>query len=158
MAFWVACSIVFTSQLLLQRYYLHPEDIGGPVVPLQWSQSLNSSQPLHLKFNDYQVVTPAKLRGLSIYIDGDTGSERVMMQLHVQNGSDIQVVFQVPQSTQARYFPITVPEGPYVSASISSPLNTNLRTGQVSNSRGGNLSCLIYELDDGSRRYTPGCP
>ena len=54
------------------------------------------------------------------------------------------------------YFPLD--EKAYISGKVISPMAGGIQVMESVMDNQPVYSCIIYELDDGSRRYTAGCP
>jgi hypothetical protein len=160
-AFLVAlasCSLVFTSGLLLQRYYLMPEQPTSEAFTLGLSKSLSANESIPIVFSAYQTKTPAKLQGVSIYIDPPTGNGKAQLELLSSTGSHQVASFNYSADTKASYIPLPIPSDTYTTGKLVAVQGEGLKIKTVRSSDGIQRACIIYELSDGSRRYTPGCP
>jgi hypothetical protein len=152
-----ACSVVLTSQLLLQRYYLIPEQIEISSQNLEWSKPVTANQTLPLIFSAYQSTTPAKLQGISLLIDATTPGS-ASLELISNSGSTAPISFNYPAGKKSTYLPLAIPLGSYTSGKIKASNGQEFKIQMVGLIDGVQITCLVYELSDGSRRYTPGCP
>ena len=152
-----ACSVTFTSQLLLQRYYLVPERIETSSQTLEWSKLATANQALPLVFSAYQSTTPAKLQGISLLIDATSPG---VAQLELLSASEPakSVSFAYLAGKKSTYLPIAIPLGSYTSAKILASDGQEFNIQMINSNDGVQRACLVYELSDGSRRYTPACP
>lgn len=83
---------------------------------------------------------------------------RANLHLISQNGEEKKIPFSYPRLRKAGYVTVAFPEGRYVTASVIVEGYDQASVGGVRDSKNGYQDCLVYELDDGSRRYTTGCP
>ena len=153
-----SCSLIFTSSLLLQRYYLTPEQPTSEAFTLGWSKPLSANESVPIVFSAYQTKTPAKLQGISIYIDPPTGNGKVQLELLSSAGSRQIASFNYSTNTKAGYMPLPIPSDAYTTGKLVVAQGEGLKIKTVRSSDGIQRACIIYELSDGSRRYTPGCP
>jgi hypothetical protein len=56
------------------------------------------------------------------------------------------------------YIPLSIPSNTYNAGKLTAAEGEGLKLKMVESSNGVQRACIIYELSDGSRRYTPGCP
>jgi hypothetical protein len=153
-----ACSLVFTSQLLLQRYYLIPEQAPNQSPALSWSKPLSAKESIPIAFSSYQTKTPAKLQGISIYIDTPKNIGRAQLELLTLNGSLQTTAFEYRPDIKVGYIPLSIPNNAYTTGKLIAVEGEGLKIKTIGSSDGVQRACIIYELSDGSRRYTPGCP
>lgn len=153
-----SCSLVFTSSLLLQRYYLMSEQQVSEALTLGLSKSLIAKEPIPILFSTYQAKTPAKLQGISIYIDAPTSTGKAQLELLTPTGSHQMTAFEYRPDIKAGYIPLSIPSNTYTAGKLIAVEGEGLRIKTVRSSDGLQRACIIYELNDGSRRHTPGCP
>ena len=153
-----SCSLIFTSGLLLQRYYLMPEQPTSEAFTLGLSKPLSANESIPIVFSVYQTKTPAKLQGVSIYIDPPTGNGKAQVELLSSAGSRQTATFNYGTATKAGYIPLPIPSDAYTTGKLVAVQGEGLKIKTVRSSDGIQRACIIYELSDGSRRYTPGCP
>jgi uncharacterized membrane protein len=153
-----SCSLVFTSNLLLQRYYLMPEQQVSGVLIQGLSKPLSAKESIPIVFSSYQTKTPAKLQGISIYIDAPTAACKAQLQLSTSDGSQQLTTFEYRPDMQSGYIPLSIPGNTYTAGKLIAVEGEGLKIKTVESSDGVQRACIIYELSDGSRRYTPGCP
>lgn len=153
-----SCSLIFTSSLLLQRYYLMPEQPTSEALTLGLSKPLSANESIPIVFSAYQTKTPAKLQGISIYIDPPTGNGKAQLELSSSTGSSLIVAFNYSADTKAGYIPLPIPSDTYTTGKLIAVQGEGLKFKTVRSSDGIQRACIIYELSDGSRRYTAGCP
>jgi hypothetical protein len=152
-----ACSLAFTSNLLLQRYYLSPEQIESSTQTLGWSKPFSVTQSTPIIFSTYQTKTPAKLQGISLLIEAPS-TGKAALQLQTAAGSMKTIAFTYPANKNSTYLSLAVPVDAYISGAIIGEKEDGARLKLINSNDGVQRACLIYELSDGSRRYTPGCP
>ena len=157
-----------TSHLLLGRYYLMPEqaDVSQwrPVWILPSSQDDKSSY-LPVVFSTYQTQQPARLQSISVFLDvAPTNGNQVQtpqpitLQLWNAQGLERQIAASTSATAASGYLTINVPQDAYTKGQIIASKELTLRMKGVQQNNGEQRTCIIYELSDGSRRYTPGCP
>jgi len=149
-----------TERVLLNRYFIASEISLNQDLKYGPSALLKNNGAVELHFLKKQMIRPAKLRGVSILF--------AKLDPNVIGSFELQLMAQgnelkkIPFNTRSiipnayTYFPLD--EKAYISGKVISPLEGGI---QVMESRIDNYhvySCIIYELDDGSRRYTAGCP
>lgn len=152
-----ACSLAFTSNLLLQRYYFTPEQIESSTQTLGWSKPFSVTQSTPIIFSAYQTKTPAKLQGISLLIEAPS-TGKAALQLQTAAGSMKTIAFTYPVNKNATYLSLAVPVDAYISGAIIGEKEDGARLKLINSNDGIQRACIIYELSDGSRRYTPGCP
>ena len=157
-----------TSHLLLGRYYLMPEqaDVSqwSPVwISVSRQDDKNSYFPV--VFSPYQTQQPARLQSISLLLDvtptsGNQAqtSQSITLQLWNAQGLERQIVASTSATAASGYLTINVPQDAYTKGQIMVSKQLTLRMKGVQHSNGEQRACIIYELSDGSRRYTPGCP
>lgn len=153
-----SCSLVFTSSLLLQRYYLMPEQAVSGVLTQGWSKPLSTKESIPILFSSYQTKTPTKLQGISIYIDAPISTGKAQLQLSTSDDSQQLTTFEYRPDMKSGYIPLSIPGNTYTTAKLIAVEGEGLKIKTVESSDGVQRACIIYELSDGSRRYTPGCP
>ena len=153
-----SCSLVFTSSLLLQRYYLMPEQQISGVLIQNLSKPLSAKESIPIVFSSYQTKMPAKLQGISIYIDAPTSAGKAQLQLSTSDGSQQLTTFEYRPDMKSGYIPLSIPTNTYTTGKLTVIEGEGLKIKIIGSSDGVQRACIIYELSDGSRRYTPGCP
>jgi uncharacterized membrane protein len=150
------CGTIFTNKLLLQRYYLMPEQSSVKIGSASWTKPLPPNQEIPIIFSLYQTSNPSKLRGISIYADTLLQSKGT---LYLKTGSDqiTALDLQIEKNLSPGYLYIPVPTETYTSGKLNLITGEGFRIKGIT-SNGAFNPCIIYELNDGSRRYTPGCP
>jgi uncharacterized membrane protein len=150
-------SLTLTSQLLLQRYYLMPERNTLSKSTVDWSQPLSNQSSITVSFSPYQANSPATLQGISIFINTPSNSGKAILELSDKLGAIQTIPIEYVDGMQSRYLAIPIPPNKYISGKIRASAGEGLQIKGVVTDQGFK-ACLVYELDDGSRRYTPGCP
>jgi hypothetical protein len=153
-----SCSLVFTSSLLLQRYYLIPEQPVSEALTQDWSKPLSTKESIPIAFSSYQTKTPAKLQGISIYIDAPKSTGKAQLQLSTSDGSQQLTTFEYRPDMKSGYIPLSISNNTYTAGKLTAVEGEGLKIKIIGFSDGVQRVCIIYELSDGSRRYTPGCP
>lgn len=157
-----------TSHLLLARYYLMPEqaDVSQwrPVWILSSSQDDQNSY-LPVIFSPYQTQHPARLQSISLFLDvtptsGNQAqtSQSIILKLLNAQGEERQLVASTSAAAASGYLTINVPQDAYTKGQIIVSKELALRMKGVQQNNGEQRACIVYELSDGSRRYTLGCP
>jgi uncharacterized membrane protein len=165
----LACAALYcTSALLLGRYYLMPEQSDVSQLRSIWITSAtkdDKSAYVPLAFSSYQTQRPARLQSISIFLDSaSTGSSpsstpaSITLQLWNQQGLERQIAANTSAIATSGYLTINVPQDAYTKGQLMLDKDPDLRVKGMQQSNGDQRACLIYELSDGSRRYTPGCP
>lgn len=153
-----SCSLVFTSSLLLQRYYLMPEQAVSGALIQGLSKPLSAKEFIPITFSSYQTKTPAKLQGISIYIDAPTSTGKAELQLSTSDGLQQLTTFKYHPDMKSGYIPLSIPSNTYTTGKLTAIEGEGLKIKIIGSSDGVQRACIIYELNDGSRRYTPRCP
>lgn len=153
-----SCSIAFTSALLLQRYYLIPEQLTNGSLTLSLSKPLSAKESIPIAFSAYQTKTPAKIQGISIYIDKPISTGKAQLELLTQTGLHQTTTFEYHPGMKAGYISSSIPSNHYTNGKLIAIEGEGIRIKIVESSDGTQRACIIYELSDGSRRFTPGCP
>ena len=160
-------SLYCTSHLLLGRYYLMPEQADVSQWRPIWIAASNQdhqSSYLPVVFSTYQTQQPARLQSISLFLDitstpGNLAQNPQPIVLKLWNAAGLE--HQIAASTSAKaasgYLTINVPQDAYTKGQIIASKELALRIKGVQNNS-EQRACIIYELSDGSRRYTPGCP
>jgi len=157
-----------TSHLLLGRYYLMPEqaDVSQwrPVWILTSNQDDKNSY-LQVVFSAYQTQQPARLQSISLFLDvAPTNSNQaqtpqpITLKLWNAQSLERQIAASTSATAASGYLTINVPQDAYTKGQIIASKELALRMKGVQQNNGEQRACIIYELSDGSRRYTPGCP
>ena len=152
-----ALSLAFTSHLLLQRYYLFPERTEIAHTELLWSKPLNPGESIPLVLSTYQAKYPAKIQSLSLLYQSSKNG-KAQLQLLTQSGQSHLALMGYLARQNPGYQTIPTSIEPYTSGIFTATEGAGLRIQGVKTSDGIWRACVIYELSDGSRRYTPGCP
>jgi uncharacterized membrane protein len=157
-----------TSHLLLGRYYLMPEQADVSQwrpVSISASRQDDKSSYLPVVFSPYQTQQPARLQSISLLLDvtptsGNQAqtSQSITLQLWNAQGLERQLAASTSATAASGYLTINVPQDAYTKGQIIVSKELALRMKGVQHSNGEQRACIIYELSDGSRRYTPGCP
>jgi len=157
-----------TSHLLLGRYYLMPEQADASQWRSVWisaSSQDDKSSYLPVVFSTYQTQQPARLQSISLFLDiaptnGNQAKapQPITLQLWNAQGIERQVAASTSATTASGYLTINVPQDAYTKGQIMVSKELALRMKGVQLNNGEQRVCIVYELSDGSRRYTPGCP
>jgi hypothetical protein len=157
-----------TSHLMLGRYYLMPEQADVSQWRPVWisaSSQDDKSSYLPVVFSPYQTQQPARLQSISVFLDlvptnGNQAQnpQPITLQLWNAQGLERQIVASTSATAASGYLTINVPQDAYTKGQIIASKELALRMKGVQQNNGEQRACIIYELSDGSRRYTPGCP
>jgi hypothetical protein len=157
-----------TSHLLLGRYYLMPEQADVSQWRPVWisaSSQDDKSSYLPVVFSAYQTQQPARLQSISLFLDvppthgnQTQTSQPITLQLWNAQGLERQIAASTSATAASGYLTINVPQDAYTKGKIIASKEFALRMKGVQQNNGEQRACIIYELSDGSRRYTPGCP
>jgi hypothetical protein len=157
-----------TSHLLLGRYYLMPEQADVSQWRPVWisaSSQDDKSSYLPVVFSTYQMQQPARLQSISLFLDlapthgnQTQTSQPITLQLWNAQGLERQIAASTSATAASGYLTINVPQDAYTKGKIIASKEFALRMKGVQQNNGEQRACIIYELSDGSRRYTPGCP
>jgi uncharacterized membrane protein len=157
-----------TSALLIGRYYLMPEQTDVSQLRPVWITPVNKddkSAYIPLVLSSYQTQRPAHLQSISVFLDsassGSTQSSSptsLTLQLWNQQGLERQIAANTSAIAASGYLTINVPQDAYTKGQLILDKDRDLRVKGVQQSNRDQVACVIYELSDGSRRYTPGCP
>jgi hypothetical protein len=157
-----------TSALLLGRYYLMPEQADVSQLRPIWiapSSQDDKSAAIALVFSAYQTQHPARLQSISLFLDAapakgaqSTAPTPLVLQLWNAQGQVRQIAASTSATAASGYLTINIPQDAYTKGQIVVNQDHALRIKGVQQSNGDQGACVIYELSDGSRRYTPGCP
>jgi uncharacterized membrane protein len=157
-----------TSHLLLGRYYLMPEQADVSQLRPVWisvSSQDDKNSYLPVVFSTYQMQQPARLQSISLFLDvaptngNQTQTAKpITLQLWNAQGLERQIAASTSATAASGYLTINVPQDAYTKGQIMVSKQLALRMKGVQQNNGEQRACIIYELSDGSRRYTPGCP
>jgi uncharacterized membrane protein len=157
-----------TSQLLLGRYYLMPEQADVSQWRPVWistSSQDDKNSYLPVVFSPYQTQHPARLQSISLFLDvtptaGNEAqaSQSITLQLSNAQGVERQLAASTSATAASGYLTINVPQDAYTKGKIIVSKELALRMKGVQQNNSEQRACIVYELSDGSRRYTPGCP
>jgi hypothetical protein len=157
-----------TSHLLLGRYYLMPEQADVSQLRPVWISASSQDDKrsyLPVVFSTYQMQQPARLQSISVFLDlaptnGNQAqtSQPITLQLWNAQGLERQIAASTSATAASGYLTINVPQDAYTKGQIMVSKQLALRMKGVQQNNGEQRACIIYELSDGSRRYTPGCP
>jgi len=157
-----------TSHLLLGRYYLMPEQADVSQWRPVWisaSSQDDKSSYLPVVFSAYQTQQPARLQSISLFLDvppthgnQTQTSQPITLQLWNAQGLERQIAASTSATAASGYLTINVPQDAYTKGQIIASKELALRMKGVQQNNGEQRACIIYELSDGSRRYTSGCP
>ena len=163
-----ATALYCTSALLLGRYYLMPEQADASQLrPIWIAPSIHDDKnaTIALVFSAYQTQHPARLQSISVFLDTLPASSAqsnaltpLVLELWNAQGQVRQVLANTSATAASGYLTINIPQDTYIKGQIVLKPDGMLRIKGVQHSNGVERACLIYELSDGSRRYTPGCP
>jgi hypothetical protein len=149
-----------TERVLLNRYFITSETPLNRDLKYAPSALPKEGEAIELNFLKRQTIRPAKLKGISIlFTKLDTtivGPSE--LQLKTQDNELKKIPFNASSIMPNTYTYFPLNEKAYISGKIISPMGDGI---QVMESKIDNqpvYSCIIYELDDGTRRYTVGCP
>jgi len=161
-------SLYCTSHLLLGRYYLMPEQADVSQWQPIWISASSKDNQNHyfpVVFSSYQTERPARLQSISLFLDmaptaGNQAQAPQPITLRLWNtlGQEHQVISSTSNRAASGYLTINVPQDTYIKGQLMASKELVLRLKGVQKNNEGQRACLIYELSDGSRRYTPGCP
>ena len=156
-----------TSTLLLGRYYLMPEQADVSQLRSIWiapshQDEKNTYTPI--VFSAYQTQQPARLQSISLFLDpslakstSSPASGSIVLQLWNKQGLERQIATNTSAIAASGYLTINVPQDAYVKGQLITSKDSVLRIKGVQQADGDPRACVIYELSDGSRRYTAGC-
>jgi hypothetical protein len=157
-----------TSALLLGRYYLMPEQADVSQLRSIWIAPSNQDEKntyIPVMFSSYQSQQPARLQSISVFLESSPttstsspASNSLVLQLWNKQGLERQIATNTSAIAASGYLNINVPQDTYVKGQLITSKDSVLRIKGVQQSNGDQRACVIYELSDGSRRYTPGCP
>ena len=149
-----------TERVLLNRYFITSETPLNRDLKYAPSAVPKEDQAIELNFLKRQTTRPAKLKGISILF--------TKLETTIVGPSELQLMTQgnelkkIPFNTSSivintyTYFPLD--EKAYISGKIISPKGSGIQVMESVMDNQQVYSCIVYELDDGSRRYTAGCP
>jgi hypothetical protein len=120
---------------------------------------------LPVVFSPYQTQHPAQLQSISLFLDVTPASgnqaqtsQSITLKLSNDQGVERQLVASTSAKAASGYLTINVPQDTYTKGQLIIGKDRDLRVKGVQHNNGDQRVCIIYELSDGSRRYTPGCP
>lgn len=161
-------AIYCTSSLLLGRYFLMPEQADISQVRSVWIAPTNQddkSAYIPLTFSLYQTQRPARLQSISVFLDSTPSRSAppsvpasLTLQLWNQQGLERQIAANTSAIAASGYLTINLPLDTYTKGQLIVDKERDLRVKGVLQNNSEARACVIYELSDGSRRYTPGCP
>jgi len=153
-----AFTLFDTSRLLLERYYLMSEQQPEPIATvMQPSAPLDLSNPIMLSLTRDRKL-PLKRLGIvfGTYMRKNLG--RAELQLATLDGRIITMPFDLADLVDNRYKYFELDAKSVASAKIVYLTGGGISSWEVHSEKGLFETCLIFEYENGSRRYTPSCP
>jgi len=147
-----------TNKLLVQRYFTQQ---SIPQVKYQKIVvSPNGPQnSIAIKMSPFQNASEGSLRGLSIWLSPNAPLRafKGKLILETKNGMMVEKDFDNKMIAKEGWVYFSLPKNHYISGALSFNQNPHLTSTLIRNTNGQEMSCLIYEYDDGTRMYTIGC-
>jgi uncharacterized membrane protein len=164
-------SVYCTSHLLLGRYYLMPEQVDISQWRSIWITPTSKDERsalLPIVFSAYQTQHPARLHSISLFLERAPATSTststqlaaptsLILQLQNTQGVERQIPVNTSTTAPSGYLTINLPPDAYTKGQLIFGKESDLRIKGVQQDH-DQRACVIYELSDGSRRYTPGCP
>ncbi len=147
-----------TSRLLLERYYLMSEQQPEPIATVMTpSAPLDLSNPIILSLTRDRKL-PLKRLGIvfGTYMRKNPG--RAELQLATLDGRVVTMPFDLADLVDNHYKYFELDAESVASAKIVYLTGGGISAWEAHSEKGSLETCLIFEYENGSRRYTPGCP
>jgi hypothetical protein len=148
-----------TTDLLLTRYYVADEQ--PEMLTLKPSPPLTADIPIKLEMADRQKKKPQPLRRIGIsfgtYVRRNPGTAE--LHLKADDGKTLEIPFDLPDLADNQYRFFDLDDLSYTSGKIVFATGGGVSVWEAHRNEGGIASsCLIYELSNGVKRFTKGCP
>jgi fructose-1,6-bisphosphatase len=149
-----------TERVLLNRYFITSETPLNRDFKYAPSALPKEDEAIELNFLKRQTTRPAKLKGISILFTklDTTIVGRSELQLITQGNELKKIPFNTSSIVPNTYTYFPLNDKAYISGKVISPKDGDIQVMESVMDNQPVYSCIIYELDDGSRRYTAGCP
>lgn len=147
-----------TNKLLVQRYFTQQS-----ISQTQYQKILvapNGPQNvIPIKMSPFQNASEGSLRGLSIWLSPSKSAPPFKGKLVLQskNGAMVEKDFDNNLITKEGWVYFSLPKNRYINGALSFNQDPQLTSTLIRNANGAEMSCLIYEYDDGTRMHTIGC-
>ena len=147
-----------TNKLLVQRYFTQQSIAQTKYQKIVVSPS-GSQNSIAIKMSPFQNASGGSLRGLSIWLSPSEPLPLFKGKLIMQtnNGATVEKDFDNKMIAKEGWVYFSLPKNHYISGVLSFNQNPHLTSTLIRNAIGQEMSCLIYEYDDGTRMYTIGC-
>jgi hypothetical protein len=147
-----------TNKLLVQRYFTQQS------IPQATNQKINaapsgSQNMIPIKMSSFQKASEGSIRGLSIWLSPGKSSipYKGKLVLHTKSGVRIEKDIDDKMVTKAGWVYFPLPINRYIDGELFFGQNPQLTHALIRDPNGVEISCLIYEYEDGTRMHTPGC-
>ena len=147
-----------TNKLLVQRYFTQQS------IPQATNQRVNaapsgSQNMIPIKMSSFQKASEGSIRGLSIWLSPGKSSipYKGKLVLYTKSGVRVEKDIDDKMVTKAGWVYFPLPINRYIDGELFFGQNPQLTHALIRDPNGAEISCLIYEYEDGTRMHTPGC-
>lgn len=156
----IGFTIVGTSRLLVERYYLSLEKTELPELTMRPSQPLEQSRPISLFLGQHQKSNPRPIKRIGIQFGtyGRNNPGTAMLQLNTPDGETTAISFELSELMDNRYRYFELDLKPYISGQVIYSTGGGISSWEAHDEKGTIATCLILEYPSGAKRYTRGCP
>jgi hypothetical protein len=149
-----------TTKLLLNRYYIAAEQPEQIRVEMRASAPLMKDESIKIIMNPKQGENPSLLKSLSVRFGTHMRKNPGLAELRLtrKDGEKLVIPFDLPDLKDNHYKTFDLDNRPYVAGEIIFSTGGGISVWESHEATGAASSCLIYELPNGAKRYTRGCP
>lgn len=160
----VLCLFVFSisnmSNLLIRRYYLNTYVNNNAIKSLNPGTRLTMENPINLVFPEQFLTNPSPIASISIlfgtYKNINNGSANLV--LYTPDGDSTVKTFNLSKLADNEYKRFKLDDKVYVSGRILFNTGGGISTYEAQETIACITTCMIFELTNGKRIITNGCP
>lgn len=122
--------------------------------------ALGRDDPAPVRMSPQHLSESAELTriGVRFVLPRHEVSGEALLVLEDEDGANVSIPFALEELRLHRYFYFDPPPGRYSRGAIEGEAGTEVRLLESAAEDEYTATCLVYEYDDGTRRFTPGCP
>lgn len=135
-------------------------DVSPVGYTMRLSSQLTRSAPVRLSMmtNDIDNAMQLKRIGVMFGTSGSKNTGVAELSLHGPDGAEFVQRFSLPDLADRKYHYFDLAPAQYTSGEIISIADGGVSTWESYNAKGDVHTCIIYEYNNGKRRFTLGCP
>lgn len=121
---------------------------------------LGRDDPAPVRMSPQHLNESAELTriGVRFVLPRHEVSGKALLVLEEEDGANVSIPFALEDLRLHRYFYFDPPPGRYSRGAIEGESDAEVRLLESVADGEYTATCLVYEYDDGTRRFTPGCP